>query len=185
MTSEPRLELRTARLRLVAGSVEMFEAELASIPKLAGMLDVRPPEVWPPALNDKEWTSFEIARMREVDSQPGWWNWYVILPGTEGDELIGDCGFRGRPDERGEVEIAYAILPNYREQGYASEAAGALTQWALAEPGVRAVIAGTFAGMIASQRVLEKIGFHRDGPGSDPGALRYRITDSNESRVAP
>jgi len=179
MPQSPPLELRTDRLRLVAGSVGMFEAELAGPEHLKAMLEVHVPENWPPDLNDKTWTSFEVSRMRGVDQDRGWWNWYIILDHRDEAELIGDCGFRGRPDEQGEVEISYAILPDFRQQGYATEAAAALTDWALADEQVRCVVADTFEGMTASQRVLEKIGYHHEGEGSDPGSLRYRITETH------
>jgi RimJ/RimL family protein N-acetyltransferase len=76
----------------------------------------------------------------------------------EGNIAIGGAGFKGRPDEAGEVEIGYGLAPSARRAGYATEAVGALIDLARVS-GVRAVVAETTADNVASQRVLRKHGF--------------------------
>ena len=78
---------------------------------------------------------------------------------TEAEALIGDAGFKGPPDGSKTVEIGYGIAEDQRGQGYATEAARALTEWALNRPGVDAVIAHTDPGNIASTRTLQRVGF--------------------------
>ena len=62
------------------------------------------------------------------------------------------------------------MLPPRRGQGYAGEAARALTEWALGQPGVRRVTAECLEDNLASIRVLEKIGMRPIGR-TDEGLL--------------
>ena len=50
--------------------------------------------------------------------------------------VIGSIGFHGAPDERGRLEASCRIHPAHRGFGYASEALGALLDWATARYGV-------------------------------------------------
>ena len=87
----------------------------------------------------------------------GYGVWIVF----RGDEVVGDAGFHSPPVD-GEVELGYSILPGHRGQGYATEAARALVEWALSQPDVERVVAGA-PDNEASMRVLEKIGMRRLG----------------------
>jgi len=80
------------------------------------------------------------------------------------DELVvGEIGFIGPPKE-GAVMIGYAIVPEARRQGYASEAIGAVSNWALAQPGVAEVQAQTLPDNEASIRALLRAGFTEIAP---------------------
>jgi RimJ/RimL family protein N-acetyltransferase len=81
---------------------------------------------------------------------------------------IGMGGFKGPPDGEGAVEIAYGIDPHCRGQGYATEAAGALVEWARQDSRVRIIRAHTLPAQNASTRVLEKCGFEFAGEVDDP-----------------
>lgn len=87
------------------------------------------------------------------------WNtyWLVIMGNISfGAGLI---GYKGAPDQDGTVEIGYGIDPDFRRQGFTTEAVEALTGWALDQPGCQAVTARTEKDNIASIRVLEKLHF--------------------------
>lgn len=90
--------------------------------------------------------------------------------------VVGDLGFHGAPNADGEVEIGYGIVPARRGEGLVSEAVRALAAWALAQPGVTAVVAETDEGHEASERVLRAAGFVSE-PGA-PGMRRFRLTRS-------
>ena len=66
------------------------------------------------------------------------------------------------------VEIAYGVSPNEEGRGFATEAARALLDYALAIDQVRVVRAHTLPGALASQRVLAKCGFKYLGEVTDP-----------------
>lgn len=85
----------------------------------------------------------------------------VLLKQT--GEMVGNFGFKGPPDLEGVVEIAYMIEPPHQRQGYATEAAMALTRFALAAEGVRRVRAHTAPEFNASARVLTRCGFEKLG----------------------
>ena len=90
------------------------------------------------------------------------WNGFLVIHDTD-HRLIGLCAFALAPDAQGAVEIAYAIAPSYQGQGYATEAAQALTARAFCVPGARVACAHTAPETNASTRVLVKCGFQKIG----------------------
>ena len=87
---------------------------------------------------------------------------YVIVRRSDG-LAVGDAGFHGPPTEDGEVEIGYALVPSARGTGLAREATALLVEWARAQPGVRSVAARVERSNVPSRRLLERLGFARDG----------------------
>jgi RimJ/RimL family protein N-acetyltransferase len=66
------------------------------------------------------------------------------------------------------VEIAYGVDPEYQGNGFATEAAAALTNYAICSKLVRVVRAHTLPEKNASTRVLLKNGFTNHGDVIDP-----------------
>ena len=97
---------------------------------------------------------------------------YVIVRRSDG-LAVGDAGFHG-PPRGGEVEIGYALVPSARGNGLAAEATGLLVAWARAQPGVLRVAARVDPSNEPSRRLLEKLGFVRDGERG--GLDRYLLT---------
>ena len=94
-----------------------------------------------------------------------WYTYWKICLAKDG-ETVGSLGFCGAP-ENAEVEIGYGIDEPYRKQGYATEAVKAAMEWAFTQEGVYFVTAETQPDNIASQRVLEKLGFKKYGEGKE------------------
>jgi RimJ/RimL family protein N-acetyltransferase len=86
----------------------------------------------------------------------------------DGDVVVGAAAFKKPPTEDGVVEIAYGIHPEYQGRGFATEAAGALVDFAFGSGRVRLVCAHTLPGAEASKRVLAKCGFQFIGEVNDP-----------------
>jgi RimJ/RimL family protein N-acetyltransferase len=86
--------------------------------------------------------------------------------------VIGDIGFHGPPDDAGMIEIGYSVIPDRRRHGYATEAADALVEWALSQPGVHLIVAGCDPDNLPSIRTLERIGFQRSGEANTE--IRWR-----------
>ncbi|MBO5208380.1 MAG: GNAT family N-acetyltransferase [Lachnospiraceae bacterium] len=73
------------------------------------------------------------------------------------NELIGCCGLR--PYEESKYEIGFHLRPAFWRQGYAMEAANAVIQYAFTELTAKGLFAGHNPNNIASQKVLNKLGF--------------------------
>ena len=86
----------------------------------------------------------------------------------EDDLVIGQCGFKGPPDSHGVVEIAYFVEPDWRGNGFATEAAEAMTKYAFKNEAVQMVRAHTLPEPNASTKVLTKAGFKHVGEVIDP-----------------
>jgi ribosomal-protein-alanine N-acetyltransferase len=124
-----------------------------------------------------------LRRARGVDP---WVHGFGLVEKQSG-KVIGTAGFKGPPDDRGAVEIAYAIVPDYCGRGYATEAAAALVAFAFADSQVRLVRAHTLPTANASTRVLTKCGFAHLGQVIDPddGPVWRWETTKPPALVAP
>lgn len=109
-----------------------------------------------------------LTMARENPESRQWFTaWFIE---NAGGERVGELCFKGlSPD--GMTEIGYGILPEFQGSGYATEAVGAVTQWALSQPNVRCITAETEANNAASQKVLVKTGFTATGEYGEEGPL--------------
>ena len=99
-----------------------------------------------------------------------------------GRSVIGNVGFKGPPDERGMVEIAYGIVPAFQGRGYATEPAAAAVAFAFGYGRVHLVQAHTLPTPNASTRVLGKCGFVHSGEVVHPeDGLVWRWERSKDS----
>ena len=103
---------------------------------------------------------------------------YVIIRKADG-LAVGDAGFFGPPGAAGEVEIGYALVPRARGSGLAAESVALLAEWALSQPGVRALSARVSPGNAASLRLLARLGFSADGQSGE--YLRYVLRGTSSA----
>lgn len=89
------------------------------------------------------------------------------------DEVIGMVGVGNKPEVDDEIEIAYFVSQTHVGRGYATEAAKAVAQWALANLGMEYLMAIVDTDNHPSQRVLERCGFRKVGT--------RRLVNSGES----
>lgn len=108
-----------------------------------------------------------LERLRATTGADPWVHGFAVIDPDSGS-VIGSAGFKGPPDEEGNVEIAYGIVPEHQGRGYATEAAEALLDFAFADARVRIVRAHTLPTPNASTRVLTKCEFERIGELIDP-----------------
>lgn len=149
--------VQTERLTLLACSSALARAAYKGQRQLEAHLGIRAHPDWP----GQEVRGFLPVYARQVENTPelvGWGLWLVVH--TADREVIGDVGFKGRPDALGRVDIGYGIVPARRRQGYAYEAAAALRDWAFQQPGVKCLTGNCWPENRASARILEKLGMH-------------------------
>lgn len=108
-----------------------------------------------------------LARLRAATDANPWEHGFAVLH-REHARVIGSAGFKGAPDADGVVEIAYGIAPAYQEQGFATEAARALLDFAFADERVGRVRAHTRPQDGPSPGVLRKCGFALLATVEDP-----------------
>jgi ribosomal-protein-alanine N-acetyltransferase len=108
-----------------------------------------------------------IERIRASTASDPWLHGFTLVDRASG-ATVGSCGYKGPPDDDATVEIAYGVQPEFQGKGYATEAARALTEFALESDSVRVVRAHTLPENNASTRVLTKCGFARIGEVMDP-----------------
>ena len=151
------MRLETARLVLLSLSPEAIDALVgADAVRLATLTDARfPTPLRPPPLTE-DVLPLVRDRLTADPKQEGWWTWLVIRKDTK--EAVGSVGFGGGPDDEGGVMIGYATYPNVEGRGFATEAAGALVRWALAQPGVARVCASLPPQNEPAIRVAQKLG---------------------------
>lgn len=150
------MEIRTTLLRIIPLSLEQFSMLLDAPSKLEAALRLSPSNL---ALE-----GHTLDAMRWLYGNAGlhpeqrlWYtNWQIVL--TSANQAIGSACFKGGPNAEGEVELGYGIHEAHRNRGYMTEAAMALGNWAIGQPGVWAVVAETDKDNPASRRVCAKSG---------------------------
>lgn len=93
-------------------------------------------------------------------------------------QFIGRGGLRHtRATGCDEVELAYAVMPEFWGQGYASEMARASVAVGFDDLGLAEIVSFTLTSNRASQRVMEKTGFQRDREFDNVGLphVLYRL----------
>lgn len=100
--------------------------------------------------------------LEKIQQDPQSIIWWAYFPIHKADNcLIGTCGYKGKPNEEGVVEIGYEVAKNYRHQGLATEMVKLLIQHAFSHPEVKVVQAHTLAEPNASNHILQKCGFEK------------------------
>ena len=163
--------LHTRRLVLIPCSIQMAQAALRDRDGLESRLGAQAPEEWP-GLDLREFLPLYARQLQADAALLGWGIWLMVHAAER--MVIGDAGFKGIPGREGTVEIGYSVLPVYRGQGFATEAARALVDWALAQRDVRGIIAECSPDNAASIRVLKKLGMQRGQTGGS--LLRWQLT---------
>jgi len=110
----------------------------------------------------------EIRRM-QLAADPARSPWSVRAMVRRDDRvMVGFVNFHGPPgtndiEAADAAELGWTVFPEHRRQGYATETARRLMDWARTEHGVRRFISSTTPTNASSLRVHEKLGFHRTG----------------------
>lgn len=149
--------LETQRLKLLPFTLELKKVTLTERARLPELLGVAIPDAWPGADLLEALPLFIEA----MEQDPlGLVRDGIILHKAD-HVAIGGIGFHGPPDEAGQVEIGYNIIPAYEGQGYATEMARRVIDWAFQMPDIQVITAECRDDNLGSIRVLEKVGMRR------------------------
>jgi RimJ/RimL family protein N-acetyltransferase len=147
-------ELETSRLALVPITFEIADVALRDRSELESLLGLKVSEDWPnPDFRD----ALEFVRV-DVRRDPGYSEWTRLVVHSADKMVIGDAGFKSKPDSTGTVEIGYGVVTDYRSRGIAFEASSALIEWAFGTQDVNRVVAECYETNEPSVRVLRKLG---------------------------
>ena len=168
------LILDAPRLSLLALDAELAGLQASSRTAFFNALAVTHNAIWPPEPFGEAALTWSRQNLVQDPAGVGWYGWTLL---TNDDErlppkLIGAAALIGRPDEDGDVELAFGLLPEFRGRGFGAEAVRALAAWALAN-GARRVIVHLDAEDAFAARTLEKTGFFDTREPPYPGVARW------------
>ena len=87
------------------------------------------------------------------------YRWFFKIDG----ELVGQIGMNGVNNRMGTAEIGYTVGEKFQGRGIATVAVGLILDKIFSETKIRRIIAYVHEENVASCRVLEKLGFMREG----------------------
>ena len=156
--------LRTARLELVPMTLSMVEAVmLGRRDDSESLAHARMPERWPNRELIERAFPVSLDDLRADPDARLWGARVMVTDAPPEARVVGSIVFHGRPGPDGVAEIAYGVEEGSQRRGFATEAVTACVEWALAEEGVLAVQATTFAWHHPSLRVIANVGMSRVG----------------------
>lgn len=183
MDTSPKLRqvtLRTPRLALR----EFMESDAEAIQVYAGDPEVTRFTSWGP--NTPEVTDAVLAGWLQEQRGSPRTDCTLAIVRREDGVVIGGTGFGMTDWSTGTANFGYVLRQSAWGGGYATEAARAVSDWALGELGLRKLVAHCEPANAASAHVLRKIGFEQqEGLVSLPrtsGEVREYLTFVRESR---
>lgn len=102
-----------------------------------------------------------VAELSSADPRELGWFQYAIERRDE-PGLIGDVGVC-RSDEGRQAELGFTFAPAHQGRGYAREAVTRIVEFLLVEEGLHRLTAGADGRNVRSARLLERVGFRREG----------------------
>jgi ribosomal-protein-alanine N-acetyltransferase len=127
-------------------------------------------------IRDEAETERYLQRNLDHWAEYGFGVW--MLRGVEGDRSMGRVALRWlvAGDVR-DVEIGFALLPEYWGQGLATEAGHVCLGYARLELGLQTLVGATTLGNCASRKVLKKLGLRHESEVEINGTecLLYRV----------
>lgn len=150
--------IQTPRLDLIPATVQFLKLLIADEYTRAGeILGVTVPDGWPNDQDARAGLSIHLADMEEDSSEYLWRIRLIVLRSNR--TVIGSINLKGPPEKKGGIiEIGWGVSFEYRRQGIATEAARAVIDWVLSQPGVRRIIATIPDDNPASKEMAKRLG---------------------------
>ena len=150
--------ITTTRTYLLPMEVKHFDSYLQSRSALSELTGLSIPDAFPWSESEEHFPWFREQLLKNPAITP--WAMNMIVQIAD-QTVIGEIGSGSGPDEKGWVIFGYHIIPSYRRQGYATEAAKGFVEFAIKQQGVIGIRAETLKDGFGSIRVLEKNGFQQ------------------------
>lgn len=145
----------TDRLMLVPITFEITKSLINGSCKEVEKLGIKPDKKWP--TDDTMDILPIIIKSLEKDKVPSGFETWIIVR-KDNMQVIGDIGFHGKPDEKGEVEVGYGLVEHERGKGYGFESLKAIMDWAVSQKNVKVIKADCLINNKPSAHILEKVG---------------------------
>lgn len=118
----------------------------------------------------QSWSDYDARRGRALieemrtlqPGEPGRWFQFALALKATG-ELVGDCALKVEAHEPRQAELGFTLARGHQGQGLGREAVHALLGYALSTFGLHRVVAVTDALNAPAARLLERVGFRREG----------------------
>ena len=153
------IKIETDRLVMRPFTLEDKDA-IFEVMKDKDMYLYSPDEPWESSENAEEFINLAI-RLYNDDHHT--FKHFFAVTVKESGTIIGICGIGGIAYDRTKNEVFYHIGKNYWGNGYATEAAKAMLDYAFGNLELKKIIAAVHPDNIASNRVIKKIGLKRAG----------------------
>jgi len=147
--------LLTERLILLPVTFEITQSLLSGSSREIEKLGIK---------TDKEWPTKDtmdilpiINESLEKDRNPSGFEFWMIVK-KDNMQVVGDIGFHGKPNEKGEVEVGFGLVEKERGKGFGFEALKAIMNWLSYQDSVKLILAECLVSNKPSARILEKVG---------------------------
>lgn len=148
--------LQTARLRLR----RFAAADLPAFVAYRNHPDVARYQSWDGFTSEQAISFLEEQQALEPGS-PGRWFQFAIELKQDG-RLIGDCALHVNSADQRLGEIGFTLAPDFQGQGYATEAAGRVLQYAFEQLGLHRISAITDCRNTAANALLQRLGMRQE-----------------------
>src|SRR5436189_6247905 len=109
--------IETERLSLICCDTKILKALAEEDPAIAELLQVQVTVKWTefgaPAFK------YSLEKISGDAEEKTWWTYLPVCKNE--NMLIGSCGYKGKPDKNGMIEIGYEVAETYRRRGFATE----------------------------------------------------------------
>lgn len=163
--------LETERLLLIPMNYDFVSRIIQGDSSVYLDLGLKKVDEWPEKADIKDILEFVRDSLKEKSEPDGFDAWLFV--NKVDMSIVGDGGFKGNPDEEGNIDLGYAIIEPQRQKGLAYEAASALLDWGLSREEVNAVTADCLQDNVPSMEILTKLGMEE--VKKEDGMIYYRI----------
>jgi RimJ/RimL family protein N-acetyltransferase len=163
-------DIHTERLILRHMPLEFLEASLE--PNTSSIQDILGVKIPPDWFQAETFISLRCNDYKQTPAYHPWGPRAIILKSQY--QMIGMIGFHTTPNPEylkkyvlSGIEFGYEIFPEYRQQGYASEAIKALMDWARQVDSIKHFVLSISPENSASLAIAKKFGFVKVGEHID------------------